>query len=179
MDLINDTALVVPASGTGRDRVGGSLSVIEGGHREHRMFGDSTYAGVVADRNRFRLCMITQARMLAQWAVECFPASTAGQVHFARAVMESVAQEMLGTLGLPYPFPDSDPGNSKPVSDLVALLKRVEHSLNTVNGVFATDSVSTSGGDVINQWQVDVAADLTEISAMLGRMLGRMRGMGA
>lgn len=34
------------------------------------------------------------ARMLDEYAPECFPANEKGQVHFARAMMESVADEI-------------------------------------------------------------------------------------
>lgn len=35
-----------------------------------------------------------QAKCLRKWAAECFPADGNGQVHFARALMEGVAEEL-------------------------------------------------------------------------------------
>lgn len=36
----------------------------------------------------------TQAATLRKWAAECFPADASGQVHFTRALMEGVADEL-------------------------------------------------------------------------------------
>lgn len=41
------------------------------------------------------------AKMLDTYAPECFPANEQGQVHFARAMMESVADEIRAYLAKP------------------------------------------------------------------------------
>lgn len=125
-----------------------------------------THAGVVEERNRLRRCLVTQARMLACWAPECFPTLPNGKVHFARALMESAAKEMTDTLDVPYPIEDEQP-EANPVSGMIGLLKRVEHTLTLLNGVYARD---TDLPGPLAEWQVDVAAELVEISAALASL---------
>jgi hypothetical protein len=48
--------------------------------------------------DRLRGVMADAARQLAAWAPECFPANAEGQVHFARALMESVSETLFAAV---------------------------------------------------------------------------------
>lgn len=48
-----------------------------------------------------RAAILEQVARLERWAAECFPAGPDGRVHFARAVMESVAANIRAALGAP------------------------------------------------------------------------------
>lgn len=126
----------------------------------------NTPAGVVKDRNALRRCLITHARMLACWGPECFPSAPGSQIHFARALMESAAQEMAEAAGAPYPVPDTDPANN-PIAGAIALLARIEHTLTSLNGVHTLD---TEKPGTIVLGQVDVAVDLVDIGALLSAL---------
>lgn len=129
----------------------------------------NTAAGVANDRNALRRCLITQARMLACWGPECFPSASGEQIHFARALMEAAAQEMSEAAGVPYPVPAGEPA-SNPIAGVLSFLARVEHTLNTLNGVYARD---TDRKGPLTEWQVDVTAELIEVD----RLLSTLRGM--
>lgn len=57
-----------------------------------KRFREQSHAGESVEGTRESLAQC--ARMLDQYAPECFPANEKGQVHFARAMMESVADEI-------------------------------------------------------------------------------------
>lgn len=124
-----------------------------------------SYEGVTAARNKYRRTMINSARMLACWAVECFPtAPGSNQVHFVRALMEGVAKEMTDALGIPYPIEDVEPA-ANPVAGLKALLEGLRHSLVLVHGTRTTDKeprIPTS------EWTINHEAEIAAIDAMLG-----------
>jgi len=138
-----------------------------------RAFAPTSHAGVVEERNRLRLCVITQARMLACWAPECFPTFPDGKVHFARALMESAAKEMTEALGVPYPVEADEPA-ANPVAGTIDLLKRIEHTLTLLNGTYATDIDADARTSLPSRtpiiWQVDVIQELEAISALLGQL---------
>lgn len=132
----------------------------------HVVFETSAYDDLRKERNALRLCLIVQARMLASWAPECFPAGADGKIHFVRALMESAAQEMSEAAKVPYPVPDAAPINN-PVAGAIETLRRFEHTLNTLNGVYARDT--DQRGPAV-EWQVDVARDLTDVGALLASL---------
>jgi hypothetical protein len=103
--------------------------------------------------------------MLACWGPECFPSAPGEQVHFARALMESAAKEMAEAVGVPYPVEDEVPAVN-PVAGVIDLLKQIENTLTTLNGVFAVDIEAQS----TMHWQVDVAAEIEGIGALLRSM---------
>lgn len=127
-------------------------------------FGSGTYAGVTKERNTMKRCLINQARMLAGWGAECFPAAENGQVHFARALMESAAKEMSDAAGVDYPEPAESPA-----AGVVALLERLHHALTCFNGLFAMD---LSVVDLQMTAPIDTMPELIEIDAVLARLRG-------
>lgn len=140
--------------------------------REHIEFGSNTYAGVVKQRNRFRLTLINQARMLACWGPECFPAAPNGQIHFARALMESAAKEMTEAVGVPYPVEDAEPA-ANPIAGTIKLLERIQQSLAHLNGVYATDLQPGPGfSDPAKHWVVDVIIELEGVDRLLEVLRG-------
>lgn len=129
----------------------------------HVAFTTENTESLRQERNALRLCLIIQARMLASWAPECFPAGPDGKVHFARALMEAAAQEMSEAAKVPYPVPDADPP-SNPTAGAIKTLERVQLSLTNLDGVRAThtDPLRSS-----KAWRVDVGWELTEVGALL------------
>lgn len=120
--------------------------------------------GIIAERARLRACMVKQARMLARWAPQIFPANADGQYHFARAMMESAAFELGEAAGVPEQFARV----AVPAQGLVDLLTMVERTLTALNGVHATDiSLGVPGLEARMTWQVDVIAELEGVSAAL------------
>jgi hypothetical protein len=129
-------------------------------------FGKNTEAGTILERDRFRRCLITQTRMLACWGAECFPAAPGEKIHFARALMESAAQEMAQAVGIPYPVEAAEPAANL-AHGLVKLLETVLKTLTNLNGVFARDSDESELECV-----VDVIGEIAAVEAMLASIRG-------